>query len=146
MNMQIYTSGNLALSMNPQSNKELTVINGGKACINSINIDGSRTSRAVSSHGIFVFRFAVLAIACILVFVAAFNISSAISAPTYKMIEDVKLQSIRAKQGQSLWEIAETYDVEGVSTADMVSAIRDWNGLDSSLLQPGQTLLVADPS
>ena len=146
MNTQIYVSGNLALSMNPQDSKELTVINGGRARINSATIDGAHTTRAISSRSLFVLRVAVLAIVCIFVFVATFNISSAISAPTYEMIENVKLQSIHAKQGQSLWEIAETYDVEGVSTPDMVSAIRDWNGLDSSLLQPGQTLLVADPS
>ena len=58
----------------------------------------------------------------------------------------MSLQSVRVRQGATLWDLAETYNVDGVSTQDMVSAIKDWNDLDSSMLQPGQTIFVADPS
>ena len=77
---------------------------------------------------------------------ATYQISVAASAPTYDLIETMNLQSVRVKQGETLWELAEAYHVDGISTQDMVSAIRDWNDLDSSMLQPGQTILVANPS
>lgn len=145
MNARTYVSGNLALSVTLQEDEKLTVINGSQIGDFSVNPSDGREFRADRSHSL-LSRAAFFAFTCILVFVCAFKVSSEVSSPTYEMVEQMDLQTIRAKQGQTLWEIAETYDVEGVSTADMVSAIRDWNHLNDSLLQPGQSLLVANPS
>lgn len=145
MNARTYVSGNLALSVTLQEDEKLTVINGGQIGDFSVNPSDGFEFRADRSLSL-LSRAAFFAFACILVFVCAFKVSSEVSSPTYEMVEHMDLQTIRAKQGQTLWEIAETYDVEGISTADMVSAIRDWNHLDNSLLRPGQSLLVANPA
>lgn len=42
----------------------------------------------------------------------------------------------------TLWEIAAEHPVEGLSTAETVDVIREENGLSSSTLHAGQTLVV----
>ena len=48
----------------------------------------------------------------------------------------------RVQAGESLWTIAENNPIEGFSTQEVVQIIRQENSLESSMLQPGQTLLV----
>ena len=51
-------------------------------------------------------------------------------------------QTITVKAGDSLWSIAEAYDIEGLSTRQTSDVIRAWNDLETSTLQPGDTLIV----
>lgn len=51
-------------------------------------------------------------------------------------------QTIAVKAGDSLWSIAEAYDIEGLSTRQTSDVIRAWNDLETSTLQPGDTLIV----
>lgn len=146
MNTQSYVSGNLALSVYPEHVNSLVVINGGCDCAAVDTSMVKRAPRTIHSRRLSAIRVAVFVIVSVVVFMATYQISVAASAPTYDLIETMNLQSVRAKQGETLWELAEAYHVDGISTQDMVSAIRDWNDLDSSMLQPGQTILVANPS
>jgi nucleoid-associated protein YgaU len=49
--------------------------------------------------------------------------------------------SVVVQQGDSLWEIAQRVS-PGADPREVVSGIRDLNGLSSNLIQPGQVLLV----
>lgn len=44
--------------------------------------------------------------------------------------------------GDSLWSIAESHGIEGLTTAQTVDALVAWNGLVDSTITPGQTLVV----
>lgn len=146
MNKQAYVSGNLALSVEPESNPKLIVINGGQA---------SYCGRAIHAHiddpfasckkQIQISRIALYVIACLFAFFITYQVSSAMAAPTYEKIQQMDLQTIKVREGETLWGLAEMYDADGITTQDMVSAIKDWNDLDSSMLKPGQSLLVASP-
>ena len=48
----------------------------------------------------------------------------------------------RVRSGDSLWTIAEVVASEGNDIRGVVTQIRHLNDLDSSLISPGQTLLV----
>lgn len=44
--------------------------------------------------------------------------------------------------GDSLWSIAEGHGISGYETVDVVSWIKEANGLQTATLQPGETLIV----
>ena len=48
----------------------------------------------------------------------------------------------RVRSGDTLWAIAEVVAEEGADIRGVIAEIRDLNELDSSLIVPGQTLLV----
>lgn len=146
MNAQTYVSGNLALTVDSHCDGKLIVIDGGCAHANDGEIEKDCKSLNTSAHSSSLIRLTASILVCALLFLGAYQISYSVAAPVNEIIENANLQSIRIKQGETLWNLAETYCVDGVSTRDMVSAIREWNDLDSSMLHPGQKLLVADPS
>ena len=49
---------------------------------------------------------------------------------------------IRVESGATLWTLAEQYPISGLTTEQTVDAIRSANGLDSSVLSAGMSLLV----
>lgn len=51
-------------------------------------------------------------------------------------------QTVTVSAGASLWSLAEAHQVDGLSTQQTTELIRAWNDLDSSMLQPGDTLVV----
>ncbi|MBQ6651273.1 MAG: LysM peptidoglycan-binding domain-containing protein, partial [Atopobiaceae bacterium] len=55
---------------------------------------------------------------------------------------NVTLEEVVVMPGDSLWQLAESHPVAGVSTADVVSYISESNDLPSANLQVGQHLLV----
>ena len=57
--------------------------------------------------------------------------------------ESTELQAVTVSAGDSLWSLAESYPVAGVSTKEATHLIEDWNHLSAGLIQPGDTLLVA---
>ncbi len=48
--------------------------------------------------------------------------------------------------GDTMWRIAEEYEVEGVSTAELIAWMRTNNNMESPCLEPGQQLLVPHSS
>jgi len=59
---------------------------------------------------------------------------------------DSASQTITVQSNDTLWSIAESNPIEGVSTEQQVSWIRERNNLDSSLLRAGQTLEIPSVS
>jgi hypothetical protein len=53
----------------------------------------------------------------------------------------VVVQHVTVKQGESLWQVAEAVAPQQ-DPRDVVSAIVDFNGLQSSVVMPGQSLAV----
>ncbi len=51
-------------------------------------------------------------------------------------------QTVTVGVGASLWSLAEAHQVDGLSTQQTTELIRAWNDLDSSMLQPGDMLIV----
>lgn len=58
----------------------------------------------------------------------------------------VQAQTVKVASGQSLWSIASDHGVAGASTQDVVDWIRAQNGLDGSVIEPGQQLIVPQAS
>ena len=61
-------------------------------------------------------------------------------------VMDSASQTITVHNNDTLWSIAESNPIEGVSTEQQVSWIREKNNLDSSLLRTGQTLEIPSVS
>lgn len=55
---------------------------------------------------------------------------------------DVTYEQVSVDEGESLWSISEAHPVDGLSTQQVVSLVSQRNDLSSSVLQPGQTLMV----
>jgi len=51
-------------------------------------------------------------------------------------------QSLQIEAGDTLWSIAETHPVEGLTTAQVVDTIASVNHLDGDVVAPGQTIEV----
>lgn len=51
-------------------------------------------------------------------------------------------QTLQVQAGETLWSIAKTHPVRGLSTAQTVETIAHDNGLDGATLATGQTLIV----
>lgn len=49
---------------------------------------------------------------------------------------------VDVEPGDSLWSLAREYPIAGLSTNEVVNRIRELNDLDSSLLHPGEQLMV----
>lgn len=59
----------------------------------------------------------------------------------------VSSSAITVRSGDTIWSLAKQHPVEGLSTAQTVEVIRDLNGLDSSTIAAGSSLMVpADES
>ena len=56
--------------------------------------------------------------------------------------EQANTQTIRARANDSLWSIASRYEVDGVSTYDVVQWIKAHNDLSTSAIRPGEELVV----
>ena len=98
-------SGNLALSVYPEHENSLVVINGGCDCAAVDTSMVKRAPRTIHSRRLSAIRVAVFVIVSVVVFMATYQISVAASAPTYDLIETMNLQSVRVKQGETLWEL-----------------------------------------
>lgn len=83
----------------------------------------------------------VVALLIALIGAAWFMLSSANRAYS-EAAASTERQAIVVEPGESLWSLADEYGIDGLSTRETSDIIRSWNGLDSSTLQPGDTLLV----
>lgn len=88
-----------------------------------------------------------LVLACIAVILCAVLVvsyweSAARSSLQATAISQITREEIVVQPGDSLWNIAEERSIEYVSTADTVKLIKDWNRMDTSMLQAGMRLTV----
>lgn len=63
-------------------------------------------------------------------------------AATNQALQALETQDITVHTGDSLWDLAERYDVADVATADVVQWIKSKNSLETSEIKAGQTLVV----
>lgn len=70
-------------------------------------------------------------------------VSDALSAASLeRTLSELPERELVVRDGDSLWSIAESLEVEDVATADVVSWISERNGLSDALLVAGQRLTV----
>lgn len=85
----------------------------------------------------------VFAVALVGVLAAAALVADGLSSSvTSRHIASLPEQELVVRDGDSLWGIADSLGVDGVSTADVVTWICERNGLDAASLVSGQTLVV----
>lgn len=51
-------------------------------------------------------------------------------------------ECVQVEKGDTLWEIAEEYKMDGEKTEHMVEAIQDLNGMKSANIQAGESIIV----
>ena len=81
----------------------------------------------------------------ILMFAISFLRTTALNSFATSVMDSAS-QTITVQSNDTLWSIAESNPIEGVSTEQQVSWIRERNNLDSSLLRAGQTLEIPSVS
>lgn len=79
----------------------------------------------------------VLAVAALMLFAVA-------AAPSLQRSADVRLTTVRVNASDTLWEIATRHPLPGQGTDATVRAIREMNGLRSSVVAEGQVLRVPE--
>lgn len=57
-----------------------------------------------------------------------------------QLFSSTDTQKVVVREGDSLWNLAESYAVEGISTKYLVEFIMDVNDLESAELHPGDVL------
>ncbi|WP_102337458.1 LysM peptidoglycan-binding domain-containing protein [Collinsella provencensis] len=145
MNSMVY--GNLALS--PQEpNNGFTVVSGGKQ---SLTVAPQRQFFApdVYPHAVassFLLSAKMFAVAIALTLICILGIACGISyarfATQNAVLEETAQMEVKIQPGESLWNLAETHPINGLNTSETVEVIKNWNGLSSSMLHPGESLVV----
>ncbi len=129
--------GNLALA--PAEGAQFSVISG----------RASRSSDAPSNVGLTydgkprALNLVILSLVVVTAIISMFfNLASADRAFS-RALSETDLVSIEVDSGESLWQIAESHPIDGLTTDQTVEAMIRWNSIESSRLVPGQELLVA---
>lgn len=99
-----------------------------------------RTNRSRRSSGLTAAEM-VLLVLCLLAVVGAFLASAGPALPT-----GIESRAIRVESGQTLWDLAQTHRVDGLSTADTVELIRSINSLSDSRIAADTLVLVPTDS
>lgn len=99
-----------------------------------------RTNRSRRSSGLTAAEM-VLLVLCLLAVVGAFLASAGPALPT-----GIESRAIRVEPGQTLWDLAQTHSVDGLSTADTVELIRSMNALSDSRIAADILVLVPTDS
>ena len=68
--------------------------------------------------------------------------NAAIASRKDAALSSIPTQDVVVEPGDSVWDLASQYQVDGYSTAELVQWITEKNSLTTSTLQPGQSLLV----
>lgn len=131
--------GTAALKASPRTN--LVLIEGGRCA--------SRAPRSVSSRlsvrQACAFLFAGVLLIAALGLVA--TLSEAISSSSLQSaLGDLPESVLVVSDGDTLWSIASSVEVDGVSTSDVVSWICERNDLSDALLVAGQRLVIPSPA
>ncbi len=79
----------------------------------------------------------LLVVLCILAVIGAYCVSAGPAIP-----DDMDSRPVRVEAGQTMWDLAVTHSVDGLSTADTVALIRTLNSLPDSGLAADTIVLV----
>lgn len=102
--------------------------------------------QARSLRGAMLVACALVACVCAL-FVWAMRADAAPVIHAQGTVSGVVYESIVVQEGDSLWGLSEEHPVYGMTTREVVRLVFERNALATSVIQPGQTLLVpAAPS
>ncbi len=135
MNAVKMTDGNLALDRAREDAPVFTVITGGRGRLEP----SPQPAPSVPLASFRALGFAVAA--CVLVFSILPSVFGRIQFEHALM--GTATQQIVVDSGDSLWSLAESHPVSGMSTEDTVRLMKSWNELEHAVLAPGQTLFVA---
>ncbi len=92
-------------------------------------------------------REAVTVAACTLMvaiglFSALMASNAAVSARLSTALSTIPSQEVVVEAGDSVWGLAAQHQVDGYSTSELAKWISEKNSLESSVLQPGQVIMV----
>ena len=137
------TNGSLALQ--PSYAPAFTVLEGGRgasaAPSKSEHAISNLSHRSVDQGNSVLSLCTYLCVVAVLVF-AVFVSDATIVRARSNSFSTVPTSVVTVHEGDSLWALAELHPVEGQSTSDVSSWIRQANGLESSTLYAGQQLVV----
>ena len=100
-----------------------------------------RTS-APTGNGVIV----ILSLCVVLVAFATQAAEEAHRSHAQQLISSQPTEVMHVCEGDTIWGIARSHQVDGVSTIELVQWLRERNGLSSACLFPGQALLVPSTS
>lgn len=122
------TCGSLALKGN--GTRHLTLIEGERRTHGA----PARFSTRLLLACIICLAIAVMGISCALDGIHASRVAARLDA--------APKEEVYVVTGDTMWQIAQTHSVDGVSTSELVAWMRSANNLQSSGLEPGQVLVV----
>lgn len=137
MSTSMYTDGNLALVLDaPRAG--FSVVDGYKRIYDSSDLAQERAAASALAPKtlVIVFALAGIMIACLFGTLIAGQRAYDTGLASQQRAELV------VASGDTLWSIASEHAIEGLSTQDTVSVLREWNDLSTSSLTPGTTLVV----
>lgn len=139
------TCGNLALELVKPC--EFTVVEGGKQTASQSRQASVRSNR-VNERAVqerMSVRMVAALWAVVITLILAWVISDVVCAKAYaKAFDGVPTTQVFVASGDCLWSIAEEHPVEGRSTRDVMTWIKEQNGLTSATLFVGQSLIVPE--
>jgi LysM repeat protein len=71
-----------------------------------------------------------------------FSVIQLINAQTTDAQEAVQIVTIRVKEGDSLWKLADTYDNNKMDLREYIYIIQSVNDISNTILQPGQKIRI----
>ena len=134
-NMTYTVQGNLALKPHLASDTAFTVVEGGR------RVDTLHAPRVESSWARLASRVLVVALAAA-IFVAGYMTLSRGPAAIDQALETVSFETVRVREGDSLWSLAQEHPIDGLETAQAVEVLRNANNLDAAALSAGDDILV----
>ena len=133
MSQTVYAcDGSLALSVEPC---RLRLVEGGLSKHGS----SSRTHRSNAVHANLVYVVIALMAALAITWYAT-DCFARMHAE--RMLDETACETIIVGEGDTLWGIAESRQIDGCTTEQVVRHIRQINGLESSMLREGSSLRV----
>lgn len=125
--------GNLALA--PVAEKPLfQVVDGRRAAL-----PAAPAARQENAHPAYV--LAVVAI-CALMLAFGFLQLHAQQVAFDQMCESASRTEVVVQSGDTLWSLAQSHQLEGLSVDETVSIIRSWNDVPEGLVYPGMEIVV----
>ena len=98
----------------------------------------SRLARVCASAGV--------AVMFLIVFVAGVSAFSSRADLVSQAASEVAWAATSVREGDSLWTLAESHPIEGLSTQETADIIESYNSFDSVVLIAGDTVLVPSQS
>lgn len=156
-NANAYIYGNLALKVEEPQSSRFEVVEGGLT--GSVRMDVSRkvprvapaphyeVASAPKAAPVQSTRLGVMGMFAVVVLAAAFFFAFIgairVQASAYAFdANSIASETVEVEPGDSLWSLAEEHEVDGLSTQQVSDYIAEVNDLESSMLRPGQEILV----